>query len=133
MMTRPTFSILIMLLMASLAAQAQDANKVNLIGTWENQEQKVTYEFKPDSSVIFSVGSQSAFINSFTVDYTKFPFWVDFVMKHGPRQMILPGLLKVLDEDTIQIEQFHSSPNHPVSFSEKGFHILNRKKPSKHK
>ena len=100
-----------------LTAKAQDGS-FELTGVWKNEQMKYVYHFKSDSSVFFSQSGYSAFINSYTIDTSKSPIWLDFTMKMGSRQQVIPALLEIVSEDEIIIEQFPPFSNHPVEFTE---------------
>ncbi len=106
-------------------------DEVELIGTWKNETSKIEYEFKPNGNVIFVQNGQSVYVQSYTVDLTKSPGWIDFKIVLGPNEMVIPGLIQVVDENTIIIEQFTPSSEHPEKFSEREYaprHILKREK-----
>ena len=90
----------------------------NVIGKWEDNKNIVNYEFRSDSSVVFEQSGYPVFINSFTLDETKSPIWIDFYMKMGEREIVIPGLLKMFSEDSIMIEQFTPFGEHPVKFTD---------------
>lgn len=71
-----------------------------LLGTWKDQQKDMVYYFKP-TSVGVATRAESM-IMSYTVDWTKNPYWIDFT---SPRnQMVALGLLKFKNKDTIWIE-----------------------------
>lgn len=91
---------------------------LDLTGIWKNEKKQYEYHFKADSSMVFTQSGYPAFIDSYTVDFTKSPAWLDMTMKVGDRQMVTPALLKIINENEVIIEQFAPSSVHPVEFSD---------------
>lgn len=89
-----------------------------LTGLWKNETKQHEYHFKADSSMVFTQSGYQAFINSYTVDFTKSPAWLDMTMSVGDRQLVTPALLKIINENEIIIEQFPPGSEHPVEFSD---------------
>ncbi|AOW19623.1 hypothetical protein [Urechidicola croceus] len=118
--------IIASLLLFSLSKIPTDL-KTDLIGTWEDSRLKITYEFRENGSVFFNQNDTGVFVQEYIIDDSKSPIWIDFQIQG----MKIPGLLKVIDENTIWIEQFPPYPNHPTKFSEDetmaSMHILKRK------
>ena len=107
----------VLFFLGCLTVEAQSTT-LDLTGIWKNEQMKYEYHFKSDSSVIFSQSGYSAFINSYTIDTSKSPIWLDFTMKMGSREQVIPALLEIVSEDEIIIEQFPPFSNHPVEFTE---------------
>lgn len=107
----------VLFFLGCLTVEAQSTT-FDLTGIWKNEQMRYEYHFKSDSSVIFSQSGYSAFINSYTIDTSKSPIWLDFTMKMGSREQVIPALLEIVSEDEIIIEQFPPFSNHPVEFTE---------------
>lgn len=107
----------VLFFLGCLTVEAQSTT-LDLTGIWKNEQMKYEYHFKSDSSVIFSQSGYSAFINSYIIDTSKSPIWLDFTMKMGSREQVIPALLEIVSEDEIIIEQFPPFSNHPVEFTE---------------
>lgn len=107
----------ILFFLGCLTVEAQSTT-FDLTGIWKNEQMRYEYHFKSDSSVIFSQSGYSAFINSYLIDTSKSPIWLDFTMKLGGRQRVIPALLEIVSEDEIIIEQFPPYSDHPVEFTE---------------
>lgn len=96
---------------------AANAQTDRLVGTWQNEQYKVSYTFRKDGSVIFDQGVTSTFVNSYSLDESKTPIWLDFKIAQGGASMMIPALIEFIDENTIKIEQFPPYGEHPVEFS----------------
>ena len=124
---------LTVLLFISYGTALSQENTTDLIGFWEDSKNKITYEFKPDSSIMFYQSGQGVFVNSYTLDMTKDPGWIDFTIGNGNRKMVIQSLIKIIDKNTIWIEQGAPVGPHPTAFSnpdESGMvriHVLYRK------
>lgn len=99
----------------SLRAQSKT---FDLTGIWINEDIPYEYHFKADSSLVFTQSGFPVFVDSYTVDFTKTPAWLDMTMSIGNRQMVTPALLEIIGENEIIIEQFPPSSNHPTEFTE---------------
>ena len=110
--------LLIVLFFVGCVTVSAQNDAFDLTGVWKNEQKKYEYHFKSDSSVIFTQSGMSAFINSYTVDTTQSPIWLDFTMKLGSRKQIIPALLEIVSEDEIIIEQFPPYYTHPVEFTD---------------
>ena len=126
---KKTLLVILIIISYSVFSNAQ---KNELTGKWENEKYKVSYTFKKDSSIIFTQGSSSVFISSYTLDKSKKPAWIDFTIKRGNKSMLIPALIEFIDEKTIKIEQFPPYSTHPTEFSDqesngiKSVYILKR-------
>lgn len=109
--------LLIVLFFVGCVTVSAQNDAFDLTGVWKNEQKKYEYHFKSDSSVIFTQSGMSALINSYTVDTTQSPIWLDFTMKLGSREQVIPALLEIVSEDEIIIEQFPPSYTHPVEFT----------------
>jgi hypothetical protein len=121
----------VFLLVVAGTTRAQDQS-IDLTGKWENTKKDIYYEFKPDSSASFSQSGYPVFINKYSLDLTRDPGWIDFTMEMGPTTLVIEGLIKIIDDNNIWIEQFGPHGAHPTEFSteEKGnihkIHVLKR-------
>lgn len=107
-------SILIATMFLLVSAYSYSQEKVDIIGAWKNNTYQVSYVFQKDGSVLFTQGSSTVFIPSYTLDLEKEPVWIDFKMSN----LTIPGLIEIVDENTIIIEQFPPFSKHPEAFSE---------------
>lgn len=91
---------------------------LNLSGKWEDSQKMISYEFNPDSTIMFYQNGQGVLISSYTVDTSKDPMWIDFTIKLGNQSMNIMSLLKTIDSNTMWIEQGSSFGEHPTEFSD---------------
>lgn len=106
-------------IIASLLITTFSQNPVNtLTGKWKGDKQNIEYEFQKDGSIIFGQSNQHLFIHSYKIDSTKSPYYIDFEIKRGATSIIIPGLLQVIHEDTIILEQFAPVGSHPERFTD---------------
>ena len=110
------------------------SNEINLKGKWVDKDLQVEYNFSSNSKASFSQMGYGMPV-SYKVDFSKSPFWIDFTLQRGGNKMKMPGLLRVIDKDTIWIEQFPPYAKHPTEFSKdfkskaRKIHVLVRAKP----
>ncbi len=103
------------------------------MGFWEDSKNKVTYEFNSDSSVLFYQSGQGVSVDSYSLDMTKDPGWIDFTIVAGSNEMVIQSLIKIVDANTIWIEQGPPVGPHPTQFSDPEesmmvrIHVLTRK------
>ena len=109
------------------------SKEVDLTGKWEDKQLQVEYNFSSNDKAYFSQMGYGMSI-SYKVDFSKSPLWIDFTLQRGGKKMKMPGLLKVINKDTIWIEQFPPFTKHPIKFSKdftsrtRKIHVLVRKK-----
>mgnify|MGYP005992097295 CR=1 FL=1 len=115
-------TILFAVLLYSNYTFSQSA-EINLIGKWIDKELNVEYNFSSDTEALFSQMGYGMPV-SYKIDFSKSPFWIDFTLQRG--KMKLPGLLRIINKDTIWIEQFPPFKKHPTEFS-KDFKSKSRK------
>ena len=107
--------------------------EIDLKGKWVDKEMQVEYNFSGNSKASFSQMGYGMSV-SYKIDFSKFPYWIDFTLQRGGNKLIMPGLLKVINKDTIWIEQFPPYSKHPTKFSKdftsrtRKIHVLVRKK-----
>lgn len=109
------FNFTLILFFVVIASSAQDITI--LLGDWQDEKNQVSYKFNEDNSCIFDQMGYPMFIENVIINNTKEPIWIDFTLKQGGQELTIPGLLKIIDEDTIWIEQFPPLSKHPVDFS----------------
>ena len=124
--------LLIVFCLISFSIYSQSID-VNLKGKWVDKEMQVEYNFSNNAKASFSQMGYGMSV-SYNVDFSKFPFWIDFTMQRGSNKVKIPGLLRVINKDTIWIEQFPPYAKHPTEFSEdfkskaRKIHVLVRAK-----
>ena len=125
-------SLLLFACMFSFNAFSQ-SEEINIKGKWIDKELKVEYYFSSNDKANFSQMGYGMAL-SYKVDFSKSPFWIDFTMQRGGNKLKMPGLLRVINKDTIWIEQFAPYSKHPTQFSKdfisrsRTIHVLVRKK-----
>ena len=108
--------------------------EIDIKGKWVDKELQVEYTFANNGIANFSQMGYGMTV-AYKIDASKFPYWIDFTLKRGGNKMKMPGLLKVINKDTIWIEQFTPYSKHPKEFSKdfisrtRKIHVLVRKKP----
>lgn len=109
-------------------------DEINLKGEWKDKDLQVEYRFSDDTKAYFSQMGYGMSV-TYKVDFSKTPFWIDFTMQRGEIKVKIPGLLRIINKDTIWIEQFPPYAKHPVEFSKdfksktRTIHVLVRNKP----
>ena len=109
------------------------SHEINLKGKWIDKDLQVEYNFSSNTNASFSQMGYGMSV-SYKVDFSKSPFWIDFTLQRGGNKLKMPGLLRVINKDTIWIEQFAPLTNHPTEFSKdfkskaRKIHVLVRAK-----
>ncbi len=131
-MKKITKSLVIAALLLSFNMFSQ-SKEVDIRGEWEDKEMNVEYNFSSNTKASFSqMGYGMSF--SYVVDFSKSPYWIDFTIERAGNKMKMPGLLRIINTDTIWIEQFAAHSKHPTKFSKdftsrtRKIHVLVRKK-----
>jgi len=128
-MKKITLVVLVFAVCSAFVFQPKD--EFSLEGKWVDSELQIEYEFKDNKTVYFSQMGYRV-TAKYKLDKTKSPYWLDFAMETGGQALEMPGLLKIVDENTIWIEQFRPHIVHPKKFSkdsvsrERSIHILKR-------
>ena len=131
-MKKIALSLTLFLSLYSLSTFSQ-TEKIDLKGKWEDKQMKVEYHFSTDTKAYFSQMGYGMSV-SYKIDQTISPFWIDFTLDRGGQKMKMPGLLRIINKDTIWIEQFPPYSKHPTKFSKdfksrtRKIHVLVRKK-----
>ena len=89
---------------------------LDLTGSWEDERLQIVYRFEDDENLYFSQQGYGVFAK-YELESSYEPYRMELIMRNGPQEVRIPALLKVIDENTIWIEQF--PPGHtPVEFTE---------------
>jgi len=110
------------------------SEEINITGKWEDKELHVEYDFSSTNTASFSQMGYGMSV-SYEVDFSKSPYWIDFTLQRAGNKMKMLGLLRIINKDTIWIEQFSPGSKHPTKFSKdfisrtRKIHVLVRKKP----
>jgi hypothetical protein len=124
--------LLLLIFLFSFNAFSQ-LKEVDIKGKWIDKEMQVEYNFSTNSKASFSQMGYGMSV-SYKVDFSKSPYWIDFTLQRGGNKIKMPGLLRVINKDTIWIEQFPPYSIHPTKFSKdftsrtRKIHVLVRKK-----
>lgn len=131
-MKKTTQLLLLIALLFSFSAFSQ-SKEIDIKGKWIDKEMQVEYNFSSNSKASFSQMGYGMSV-SYKVDFSKSPYWIDFTLQRGGNKLKMPGLLRVINKDTIWIEQFPPYSEHPTKFSKdftsrtRKIHVLVRKK-----
>lgn len=88
-----------------------------MTGTWTNSSAFPTeYDFRDNGTVYFAQAGFSSMMK-YHLDESKNPIWIDFETTRGKNTVVIPGLMKIIQQDTIIIEQFSPTSNHPTWFT----------------
>lgn len=124
--------LVLMTLLVPVYAFCQ-SEEINIKGKWEDKEMHVEYHFSSTTKASFSQMGYGMSV-SYEVDFSKSPYWIDFTLQRAGNKMKMLGLLRVINKDTIWIEQFSPHSKHPTKFSKdftsrtRKIHVLVRKK-----
>ncbi len=109
------------------------SKEINIKGKWEDKELQVEYNFSSTTKASFSQMGYGMSV-FYEVDFSKSPYWIDFTLQRAGNKMKMLGLLRIINKDTIWIEQFSPHSKHPTKFSKdftsrtRKIHVLVRKK-----
>ncbi len=109
------------------------SEELSIKGKWVDKEMQVEYNFTSNTKASFSQMGYGMSV-SYKIDFSKPTYWIDFTMQRGGNKMKIPGLLRVINKDTIWIEQFAPYSKHPTHFSKdfisrsRTIHVLVRNK-----
>ena len=109
------------------------SKEVDIRGEWEDKEMNVEYNFSSNTKASFSQMGYGMSV-SYKIDFSKSPYWIDFTLERAGNKMKMPGLLRIINTNTIWIEQFPMHSKHPTKFSKdftsrtRKIHVLVRKK-----
>lgn len=126
------FILLIPFLSLSNPISTNEISDFSLMGTWKNDSFSIEYSFYKDGTAYFAQGGFGT-VTKYKMDDSKTPIWIDFETSMGKNSIIIPALMQIKHQDTIILEQFSPTSNHPTSFTAKdgqlnNKHILYRKK-----
>lgn len=125
--------LLVILLMLQCFNAFSQSKELNIKGKWVDKEMNVEYNFSSNSKASFSQMGYGMSV-TYKVDFSKSPYWIDFTLERAGNKMKMPGLLRMINKDTIWIEQFPPYSKHPTVFSKdftsrtRKIHVLVRKK-----
>lgn len=91
------------------------AQEFDLIGTWENSQYQIVYEFGEDNRLFFSQMGYGV-AASYTIDDSVTPTRMNMVMSQGGQEITIPALVQFKDNKTVVIEQF-TPYSEPTAFS----------------
>jgi hypothetical protein len=118
---------LIMVLL-SLAASAQSTSIKNLIGRWETAD-GAGLEIIDSSRIFVTYGKERKPILSYKADFSKSPFWFDFVVKDTAQKLSTMKSLLLLENNDVLKWQVFEDGDRPSNFTEeKGDIVILRRK-----
>ncbi len=91
------------------------AQEFDLLGTWENSQYQIVYEFGEDNKLFFSQMGYGVSAN-YTIDDSVTPARMNIVMSQGGQEITIPALVQFKDDKTVIIEQF-TPYSEPTAFS----------------
>lgn len=107
------FRFVFIVLLCFQFSTAQDNPKLE--GKWVDEKRKISYNFKSDGSMVFEQNGIPVFVNEVTLEAGD-PFKAQFMMRQGGNSLTIPALIKVVNEETLWIEQFAPGQT-PTTFS----------------
>lgn len=116
------------LLIAGLAASAQKRSIKDLIGKWQSVD-GAGLEVIDSSRIFITYGKERKPILTYTTDFSKTPYWFDFVVKDSAQQLsAMKSLLLLQDNDVLKWEVFEDG-DRPLDFTaDKGDIVILRRK-----
>jgi hypothetical protein len=113
----------------SLSASAQKLSIKNLVGRWETAD-GAGLEIIDSSRIFVTYGTERKPILSYKADFSKSPYWFDFVVKDSAQQLSTMKSLLLLDGNDILKWQVFEDGDRPVNFTTntEEIVILRRKK-----
>jgi hypothetical protein len=115
-------------LIAGLAASAQKRSIKDLIGKWQSAD-GAGLEVIDSSRIFITYGKERKPILTYTTDFSKTPYWFDFVVKDSAQQLsAMKSLLLFQDNDVLKWEVFEDG-DRPLDFTaDKGDIVILRRK-----
>jgi hypothetical protein len=113
----------------SLSASAQKLSIKNLVGRWETAD-GAGLEIIDSSRIFVTYGTERKPILSYKADFSKSPYWFDFVVKDSAQQLSTMKSLLLLDGNDILKWQVFEDGDRPANFTTntEEIVILRRKK-----
>jgi uncharacterized protein (TIGR03067 family) len=94
---------------------AQNRSLKDIIGKWQMAGNFGSMEFVDSTTVVTTMNGRKVGSGTYTIDFTKTPFWLDVTMKQGGRSMTLKQILEFVDDNTIRW-QTSSTTDRPKAF-----------------
>jgi hypothetical protein len=112
-----------------LSALAQKLSIKNLVGRWETAD-GAGLEIIDSSRIFVTYGTERKPILSYKADFSKSPYWFDFVVKDSAQQLSTMKSLLLLDGNDILKWQVFEDGDRPLNFTTntEEIVILRRKK-----
>jgi hypothetical protein len=113
----------------SLSASAQKLSIKSLVGRWETAD-GAGLEIIDSSRIFVTYGTERKPILSYKADFSKSPWWFDFVVKDSAQQLSTMKSLLLLEGNDILKWQVFEDGNRPITFTTntEEIVILRRKK-----
>lgn len=112
----------------SLSAYAQNLSIKNLVGRWETSD-GVGLEVIDSSRIFMTYGKERKPILTFDADFSKSPYWFDFVVKDSAQQLSTMKSLLLLEGNDVLKWQVFEDGNRPSNFvTGRGDMIILRRK-----
>lgn len=112
----------------SLTASSQSTSIKNLIGRWETTD-GAGLEIMDSSRIFITYGKERKPILSYQADFSKSPFWFDFVIKDTAQKFSTMKSLLLLENNDVLKWQVFDDGDRPSNFTtDKGEIVILRKK-----
>jgi hypothetical protein len=96
------FLVFSILLLAFHVIHAQNKYLKDVIGKWQMAGNFGTLEFLDSTNVITTMNGRKVSSGTYTIDFTKTPFWLDVTVKQGGRSFTFKQILEFTDDNTIR-------------------------------
>jgi len=115
-------------LLVSLNAFSQKTSIKNLVGVWESSD-GAGLEIIDSSRIFILYGSERKPILTYQADFSRIPFWFDFVVKDSAQQLSTMKSLLLLQSNGDLKWQVFEDGNRPLNFTtSKGDVVILRRK-----
>lgn len=115
-------------LVTGLSASSQKTSIKNLIGQWQTAD-GAGLEIIDSSRIFITYGNERKPILSYQADFSRIPFWFDFVVKDSAQQLSTMKSLLLLQSDGALKWQVFEDDDRPSNFTPgKGDIVILRRK-----
>jgi hypothetical protein len=112
----------------SLTASSQNTSIKNLVGRWETED-GAGLEVIDSSRIFITYGKERKPILSYQADFSKSPFWFDFVVKDTAQKLSTMKSLLLLENNDVLKWQVFEEGDRPSNFAtDKGDIVILRRK-----
>lgn len=118
--------ILLLIICAFNFINAQEKTN-SIIGKWigvDERNESGVIEFLDNGKAKLSVMGREMPAGEYKTDFSKNPIWINITIKNKGKSMILYGLAKFIDKDTIKWEVFPMLDKQPKDFSKNSINTI---------